>query len=155
MARRDTIDAGWAERIEHDRAAKAEYFREHRRLPLPPEMRGDDFPGLDYYDPDYRFVVPMHEHDDEEVVTVSTTADGEQSYLRLGRGVVRRPHGAGARRRLTRRRRARRWPFKPGVPTMARRSCRLPTEHIHSTTASVRVWRRATPCWLWSFSYPC
>jgi hypothetical protein len=49
-------------------------------------MRGDQFPGLDYFepDPDYRFVLPLHEHDEKEVITVETTADGEQQYLRWG-----------------------------------------------------------------------
>jgi len=43
-------------------------------------------PGLAYFDPDpaYRFVVPLHEHDEKETVTVETTADGEQTYRRWG-----------------------------------------------------------------------
>jgi len=81
----DTDDE-WIERIEHDRQAKVEYFRDHPRSPLPPDMRGEAFPGLAYYDPDpdYRFVLELHEHAEKETVTVETTADGEQTYLRWG-----------------------------------------------------------------------
>jgi hypothetical protein len=76
----------WRQRIEKERAAKREYLRESHRSPLPPEMRGEAFPGLEYYDPDpsYRFVLPLHEHEDREQVTVETTADGEQTYFRWG-----------------------------------------------------------------------
>jgi hypothetical protein len=79
-------DDEWTERIEHDRQAKVEYFRDHPRSPLPPDMRGEAFPGLAYYDPDpdYRFVLELHEHEEKETVTVETTADGEQTYLRWG-----------------------------------------------------------------------
>lgn len=77
----------WRDRIEQMRQAKREYFRDSPRSPLPPELRGDDFPGLDYYepDPDYRFVLPLVEHDEKETVTVETTADGTQRYLRWGK----------------------------------------------------------------------
>lgn len=76
----------WAEQIETGRQAKIEQFRDSPRSPLPPELRGDDFPGLAYYDPDpeYRFVLPLHEHEQKTEVTVETTADGEQTYLRWG-----------------------------------------------------------------------
>ncbi len=76
----------WRQRIEEERVAKREYLRESHRSPLPPEMRGEAFPGLEYYDPDpsYRFVLPLHEHEDRERVTVETTADGEQTYRRWG-----------------------------------------------------------------------
>jgi hypothetical protein len=49
-------------------------------------MRGEQFPGLDYFEPDpaYRFVLPLFEHDEKEKITVETTADGEQQYLRWG-----------------------------------------------------------------------
>jgi uncharacterized protein (DUF1684 family) len=79
------IDA-WRERIERERQAKTEYFRESPQSPLPPELQGSGFPGLEYYEPDptVRFVVALHEHDDPETVTVETTADGEQRYLQWG-----------------------------------------------------------------------
>ncbi len=76
----------WRAQIENERAAKREYLRESPRSPLPPNMQGASFPGLEYYDPDpsYRFVLPLHEHDEKERVTVETTADGEQTYRRWG-----------------------------------------------------------------------
>jgi uncharacterized protein (DUF1684 family) len=76
----------WRERIEDDREKKRQYFRESGRSPLPPSMRGEQFPGLDYFEPDpeYRYVLPLDEHDEKEQVTVETTADGEQRYLRWG-----------------------------------------------------------------------
>ena len=78
--------AEWAERIEQARAEKAEYFRESARSPLPADQRGESFPGLAFYepDPDYRFLLPLAEHETKEEVTVETTADGEQTYLRWG-----------------------------------------------------------------------
>ena len=79
-------DAEWRERIEAQRRAKREHFRDSPRSPLPAAKRGDDFPGLNHFDPDpaYRFVLPAHEHDEKETVTVETTADGEQTYRRWG-----------------------------------------------------------------------
>ncbi|AZQ15027.1 DUF1684 domain-containing protein [Halorubrum sp. PV6] len=76
----------WEAQIEAQRRAKAEQFRDSGRSPLPVSMRGDAFPGLDYFEPDpaYRFVLPLFEHDDPEPVTVETTADGEQTYRRWG-----------------------------------------------------------------------
>jgi hypothetical protein len=81
-----TPDNDWAERTEERRREKIEYFRESPHSPLPPDMRGEAFPGLEYFDPDpdYRFVLPLHEHDEKEPVTVETTAEGEQTYLRWG-----------------------------------------------------------------------
>jgi hypothetical protein len=79
-------DDAWTERLERNRQAKVEQFRESPQSPLPPAMRGESFPGLAYYDPDpgYRFVVTLHEHENRERVAVETTADGEQTYLRWG-----------------------------------------------------------------------
>ncbi|MFW5916868.1 MAG: DUF1684 domain-containing protein [Halorubrum sp.] len=86
MTETEADDDDWENRIEHQRQAKIEYFRDSARSPLPIEMRGDSFPGLEYYDPDprYRFVLPLHEHDEAETVTVETTVDGEQTYRRWG-----------------------------------------------------------------------
>lgn len=79
-------DDDWAAQVEAQRRAKREHFRDSPRSPLPTSMRGDAFPGLDYFEPDpvYRFVLPLHEHDETETVTVETTADGEQTYRRWG-----------------------------------------------------------------------
>ncbi|MFB6073560.1 MAG: DUF1684 domain-containing protein [Haloarculaceae archaeon] len=81
-----TTGDDWIERIERAREEKREFFRSHPHSPLPPSQRDDAFPGLEYYpvDPAYRFVLALHEHADKEQVTVSTTADGEQTYRRWG-----------------------------------------------------------------------
>ena len=76
----------WAAQISKGREAKIEYFADSPRSPLPEELRGEGFPGLEYYEPDldYQFVLPLAEHETKEEVTVETTADGEQTYLRWG-----------------------------------------------------------------------
>jgi hypothetical protein len=85
MTSTDQLDE-WREQVEAERENKRQYFRESRHSPLPPGMRGEQFPGLDYFEPDpaYRFVLPLFEHDEKEEITVETTADGEQQYLRWG-----------------------------------------------------------------------
>jgi uncharacterized protein (DUF1684 family) len=83
-----TTDAtdDWVRETEEARQAKADHFRDSARSPLPRDMQGESFPGLEYYgvDPEYRFAVQLEEHDEKEEVTVETTADGEQTYLRWG-----------------------------------------------------------------------
>ena len=80
-------DDEWAAAVERNRARKERYFRENQRSPIPPELRGDAFPGLDHYDvdADYRFELELDRYDDPETVTVETTAAGEQTYRRVGR----------------------------------------------------------------------
>ncbi|MEF8799630.1 MAG: DUF1684 domain-containing protein [Halolamina sp.] len=75
----------WKTEIRENRAAKDEYFRTNPRSPIPPDERGS-FDGLSYYpvDESYRFELPLHEHEDKEPVTVGTSTDGEQRYLRWG-----------------------------------------------------------------------
>jgi hypothetical protein len=77
---------GWEEAIEREREKKTRFFREGPRSPLPTELQGEGFPGLDYYepDPDYRYELELREYDDPERITVGTTAEGERSYLRHG-----------------------------------------------------------------------
>jgi hypothetical protein len=82
-----THDSGdWQEAIERNRERKERYFRENQRSPIPPELRDEAFPGLDFYDvdPDYRFELELDRYDDPETVVVETTADGEQTYRRVG-----------------------------------------------------------------------
>ena len=76
----------WADTIRQHREAKRYHFKNSPRSPLPDAQRGTAFPGLAYYEPDpaYRFVLPLEEHETKESVTVETTADGEQTYLRWG-----------------------------------------------------------------------
>lgn len=75
-------ESDWQEAIEEQRRQKERYFREHPRSPVPEAA----FAGLEYYsiDENYRFVLPLHEHDDPETITVETTTDGEQRYVRHG-----------------------------------------------------------------------
>ena len=74
------------EHIEEQRKRKEEYFANGEHSPIPPDQRGEDFPGLEYFppDPSYRFELPLSEHEEKETVTVGTSADGEQEYLRWG-----------------------------------------------------------------------
>jgi uncharacterized protein (DUF1684 family) len=73
----------YREAVEEQREQKERYFREHPRSPIPD---GHDFAGLDFYpvDPSLRFEVPLEEHDEKAEITVETTADGEQRYVRYG-----------------------------------------------------------------------
>jgi uncharacterized protein (DUF1684 family) len=72
-------------RLREERAEKDEFFVDHPRSPIPAADR-EDFEGLDYFPPDaaYRFELPLDEHDERERITVETTRDGSQEYLRWG-----------------------------------------------------------------------
>lgn len=80
------MDADYTEQIEHHRIHREHYFANDEHSPIPPEHRGDAFPGLEHYPPDpaYRFEVELHEHAHPETITVETTTDGEREYLRWG-----------------------------------------------------------------------
>lgn len=79
-------EESWRERLHEGREAKAAHFRDAERSPLPPDRRGEDFPGLAFFDPDpdYRYVLELRTYEDPESITVETTADGEQTYRRVG-----------------------------------------------------------------------
>ncbi|MFQ3293747.1 MAG: hypothetical protein ACI9PP_000594 [Halobacteriales archaeon] len=76
----------WIDELREMRQRKADYFREHPHSPIPQDQRGEQFPGLEYFDvdPSLRFELELHEHDQKEDITVETTADGEQQYRRYG-----------------------------------------------------------------------
>jgi len=76
------VSESYVEAVEGQRDRKERFFREHPDSPV----AGAEFSGLDYYpvDPDWRFVLPLHEHDDKEVVVVETTDDDERPYRRFG-----------------------------------------------------------------------
>ena len=80
----------WIDEVRELRQRKEEYFREHPHSPIAPDQRGENFPGLEYFeiDPDLRFEVELDEHDEKEEITVETTAEGEQHYLRYGEFAV-------------------------------------------------------------------
>ncbi|WP_135825256.1 DUF1684 domain-containing protein [Halorussus ruber] len=79
------MSTDWRAAVRRQREEKDEYFGEHPRSPIPDDER-DEFEGLNYYpiDEDYRFLLPLHEHSDKEAVTVSTSTEGEQEYVRWG-----------------------------------------------------------------------
>ncbi|MFB6183909.1 MAG: DUF1684 domain-containing protein [Haloarculaceae archaeon] len=81
----DFDESQYAEELRAHRRRKDEYFEQDPHSPLPPDEQAS-FDGLNYYPPDadYYFVVPLHEHDDKETVTVGTSTDGEREYLRWG-----------------------------------------------------------------------
>jgi uncharacterized protein (DUF1684 family) len=73
----------YREGIERDREKKERFFADH---PQSPVAGATSFAGLDHYpvDPAFRYVLPLHEHETKETVTVETTADGERKYVRFG-----------------------------------------------------------------------
>lgn len=79
------MSSDWTVAIEREREEKDRYFGNDPHSPIPRAERGD-FDGLDYYPPDldYRFVVPLHEFDEKEALTVGTSTGGEQEYLEWG-----------------------------------------------------------------------
>lgn len=83
----DAVDeAAWRKRLQERREAKTEHFRASDQSPLPPAQQGPAFPGLSFFEPDpaYRYHLPLRTYEEPETITVETTADGEQTYRRVG-----------------------------------------------------------------------
>jgi hypothetical protein len=80
-----SADQSWREDLQRHREEKDRYLGEHPHSPIPPDERGG-FEGLEYFPPDadYRFELPLHEHEDKEAITISTTTEGEREYLDWG-----------------------------------------------------------------------
>lgn len=80
------METSYEEQLEQHRSQRTTYFATDEHSPIPPEQRGDAFPGLDHYPPDsrYRYELALHRHEDPESITVETTADGQRTYLRWG-----------------------------------------------------------------------
>jgi uncharacterized protein (DUF1684 family) len=74
-----------ATRLREERAEKDQFFADHPQSPIPAADR-ESFDGLAYFPPDpaYRFELPLEEHDEKDRITVETTRDGTQEYLRWG-----------------------------------------------------------------------
>lgn len=85
------MDLAWQNEIKEQRTKKNQYCSQNPRSPIPPEER-DPFNGLDYYpiNESYRFELLLHEYEQKEWVTVATSTEGEQEYLRWGRNSVSR-----------------------------------------------------------------
>jgi uncharacterized protein (DUF1684 family) len=76
----------YTEALERQREQKAEHFATDDHSPLPEDQRGEEFPGLAYFDPDpaYRLELPLAEHDHADSITVETSTNGQRDYLRWG-----------------------------------------------------------------------
>ena len=75
----------WKERVKAERKEKNGFFLFHPQSPIPLEER-ERFEELDYYplNPNYRFDLQLHEHDEKEVVKMVYTKGNEQDFLRWG-----------------------------------------------------------------------
>jgi uncharacterized protein (DUF1684 family) len=78
------IDA-WRAQIERGRREKDVFFAGHWQSPIPPEERSG-FGGLDYYppDPDLRFEIELHEHEERKAVRMAYTKGEERDFIRWG-----------------------------------------------------------------------
>ncbi|WP_435196945.1 DUF1684 domain-containing protein [Natronomonas sp. EA1] len=76
----------WRSEIEQYRGEKDDYFAEHPQSPLPREER-EGFDGLAYFDPDpaYRVEAEVELVDEDDTITMETTADTEVEYERVAR----------------------------------------------------------------------
>ncbi len=77
--------AGWKQRLEAERRSKDQFFALHHQSPLAPEDRGA-FEGLAYYapDPEYRFELQLHGHEQRQVIEVADTAGQKRRLWRWG-----------------------------------------------------------------------
>jgi uncharacterized protein (DUF1684 family) len=75
----------WKECLEREREEKNKFFLLHPQSPVPFEER-KRLKGLDYYplNPNYRFELELHEHDEKKVVKMAYTKGDEQEFLRWG-----------------------------------------------------------------------
>jgi uncharacterized protein (DUF1684 family) len=75
----------WKEMIQNEREQKDIFFSSHYQSPIPFEDR-QQFKGLDYYppDPDYRFELDLHEHEEKKVLKIEDTQGNEREFLRWG-----------------------------------------------------------------------
>lgn len=77
--------SSWKKEIEQERRKKDEFFKRHPRSPIPSEEMAE-FEGLTYFpiDSKYRFKLSLHEHEEREKISIETTKEGEQEYIRWG-----------------------------------------------------------------------
>jgi len=75
----------WKAQIERERREKDVFFAEHWQSPIPPQDRAE-FRGLDYYppDPDCRFEIELHEHEEKKTVRMAYTKGEERDFIRWG-----------------------------------------------------------------------
>jgi hypothetical protein len=75
----------WKTRLNMERQEKDRFFAQHWQSPIPSEERVR-FKGLTYYplDPDYRFELKLHEHDDKQIIKIEDTSGNVRSLIRWG-----------------------------------------------------------------------
>jgi len=75
----------WKAQLKKERGEKDRFFAGEWQSPIPLEER-TEFKGLDYYppDPEHRFEVELHEHEDKERVRMAYTKGEEQDFVRWG-----------------------------------------------------------------------
>jgi hypothetical protein len=75
----------WKQEIEAGRREKDVFFASHPQSPLSIQDL-PAFRGLDYWppDPDYRFEIELHEHDEQQTLKVMDTAGQERGLVRWG-----------------------------------------------------------------------
>jgi len=75
----------WKERISLELEEKDRFFKMHPQSPLSFDER-QRFKGLNHYslDPDYRFELKLHEHEEKERLKIEDTQKNEREFLRWG-----------------------------------------------------------------------
>jgi uncharacterized protein (DUF1684 family) len=75
----------WKAQLETERGEKDRFFAGHWQSPILLEERAE-FRGLDYYppDPDWRFELELHEHEDKEPVRMAYTKGEERDFIQWG-----------------------------------------------------------------------
>ena len=75
----------WKKEIKEERKQKDEFFKIGYQSPISHEDR-INFNGLDYYDPDpdLRFELELHEHEQKKILKIEDTKDNEREFLRWG-----------------------------------------------------------------------
>ncbi len=75
----------YKKQIELHRAGKDDFMKNNPQSPIPPELL-DKFNGLEYFPPreDYRFVLPLNEYDNPDIIEMEMSAGGVQKYYRIG-----------------------------------------------------------------------
>jgi uncharacterized protein (DUF1684 family) len=75
----------WKEDILEKRNHKDIFFSSHYQSPIPFEQR-QQFKRLDYYppDPDFRFELELHEHEEKKILKINDTKGSERAFLRWG-----------------------------------------------------------------------
>ena len=75
----------WQDRLEAERNQKDEFFAVHPQSPVAASRR-QEFRGLDYYPPDwrYRFELQLHEHERKGVLQLEDTGGNMRKWVRWG-----------------------------------------------------------------------